>query len=205
MYLSDEIDRAIRGVDIENQYVGWRQYNRFFAEGTEDLFTNIPTGRSPLVLAAPKVPPGMRVTQVDPKLPLPIEYQAVRRSHQKQVGRAIDEIEHSELVRLSKEGKVELSKEQRDYLQSHAPLSKEEYGLGKELPKDRQFPEQKNVDIIIPKNDEYTPKISTDLRVGLYQPFEPMDKTTMKERLLKFEGDISERRPEEDYKFEGMD
>lgn len=117
MFLSDEIDRAVRGLDQENQYVGWRPYNRFYAQGTEELFTNIPTGRSPLVMAAPKPTTESssggsgggggggksselkRVSDISPVLP--IQYQAVRQSHLKQVGRVVSEIENSERRRLA--------------------------------------------------------------------------------------------------------
>jgi hypothetical protein len=64
MFFSDEIDRAIRGLDLEDQTIGWRQYNRFYAEGTEDLFTNIPQGKSPLVLASPKTPTDTKITSI---------------------------------------------------------------------------------------------------------------------------------------------
>lgn len=99
MFLSDEIDRAVRGIDLPDQHVGWRPYNRFYADGTQDLFTNVPTGRSPLVLAAPKT--RVDLSTVDNRTATyPVEYQATRRSKIQQVGRALDEIEQSELTRL---------------------------------------------------------------------------------------------------------
>jgi hypothetical protein len=178
MFLSDEIDRAVRGSDIPDQNVGFRQYNRFYAEGTEDLFTNIPTGRSPLVLAAPTIPEGTNFTEVPKNKPLPIEYQSMRRSHLKQVGRSLEQIEKTELKKLKKQENKEMEIKinvDEDYL-------------------------------IIPKNvDDYQPKLSNDLKVGLYQPFDPRDKATIKQRLLKFEGEISDRRPDYDYKFDDVE
>ena len=50
----------------EGQYVGYRPYNRFYAAGTEELFTNVPTGRSPLVMATPKSDTGA-IRPVNPR------------------------------------------------------------------------------------------------------------------------------------------
>eukprot|EP01080_Neovahlkampfia_damariscottae_P008542 gene8542-366_t len=180
MFLSDEIDRAVRGIDLPDQNIGYRQYNRFYAEGTEELFTNIPTGRSPLVLAAPKIPEGTKFTEVSKDKPLPIEYQSMRRSHLKQVGRSLDLIEKSQLKNLQSNGN------QVD-----------------EKPKIIEIKKDK---VIIPKNvGTYKPKVSNDLKVGLYQPFDPKDKSTIKQRLLKFEGEISDRRPDYDYKLDDFE
>lgn len=178
MFLSDEIDRAVRGQDNPNQYIGWRQYNRFYAEGTEDLFTNIPTGRSPLVLQAPKIPKGMSVQEIPDDTPLTIEYQANRRSNLKQIGRTLDQIEKTERERL-----------ENRKIENESIISEGSLTISKE--------------IIVPNNvNTYRPQISSDLKVGLYQPFEPKDKSEIKERILKFEGEITEKRPDLDYKFE---
>lgn len=177
MYLSDEIDRAVRGSDLEDQYIGWRQYNRFYAEGTEDLFTNVPTGRSPLVLATPKVPKDTKIETLDKDRPLPIEYQAIRRSHLKQVGRTLEQIEKKEIERLeNKKLEIEEDKNEKFFV----PLER-----------------------IVPKNiTDYQPELSNDLKVSLYQPFEQKSKKSIKERILKFEGEITDRRPDYDYKYE---
>ncbi|KAF0852447.1 Type II secretion system (T2SS)-associated protein Gcp10 [Andalucia godoyi] len=53
MALSKEVQQAVHA---ETPSMGWRRYNRFFAAGTEELFTNVPSGRSPLVLKAPPEP-----------------------------------------------------------------------------------------------------------------------------------------------------
>jgi hypothetical protein len=184
MFLSDEIDRAVRGIDVEGQYVGWRPYNRFYAEGTEDLFTNVPTGRSPLVMAAPRTGAGGELQELDPNAPSPIEYQAVRRSHLQQVGRTIDEIEQYEVSRITgidTTRKIKKTSEQE---------LEQRYG---------------NADIR-PINDKFEPKPSNDLRVGAYQRYEPLgDETSIKQRLFKFEGEMSERRPDLDYKFDSKD
>lgn len=175
MYLSDEIDRAVRGTDLEDQYIGWRQYNRFYAEGTEDLFTNVPTGKSPLVLASPKVPKDTKIEVLSNDKPLPIEYQAIRRSHLKQVGRTLDQIEKKELERL--ENKEVKQEEKKEFF---VPLER-----------------------IVPKNlRDYKPEISNDLKVSLYQPFEQKSKKSIKERILRFEGEITDQRPDYDYKYE---
>lgn len=52
-FLSSEIDSILHH---EDEDVGWRRYNRFFAAGTEEFFTNVPAGRSPLVVRASSLP-----------------------------------------------------------------------------------------------------------------------------------------------------
>jgi len=168
MFLSDEIDRAVRGLDQENQYVGWRPYNRFYAQGTEELFTNIPTGRSPLVMAAPKATEDTKggrggvvhmseMKKMDDIAPvLPIQYQAVRQSHLKQVGRAVNEIENYERQRL------------------HSPSSRKT-GASHQT-NSRQFETLQRKGIVKVLNDEQTlqqqRKSSSDLRAGVYQAYE---------------------------------
>lgn len=182
MYLSDEIDRAVRGIDVRGQYVGWRPYNRFYAEGTEQLFTNVPTGRSPLVMAAPRTGAGGELQELDRDTALPVEYQAVRRSHLQQVGRVLDQIEQSQIDRLTTGGDNITRKPEQDVLE-------------------KRYPKE-----IRPINDRYEPKISSDLRVGAYQRYEPIgEQASVKKRLFKFEGEISERRPDLDYKFDNLD
>jgi hypothetical protein len=180
MFLSDEIDRAVRGIDVEGQYVGWRPYNRFYAEGTEDLFTNVPTGRSPLVMAAPRTGTGGELQELNKNAPSPIEYQAVRRSHLQQVGRSMDEIEQSELNRIS------------------GGIARTNLNRTTEQDLEQRY---QNADIR-PVNDDFEPKRSTDLRVGAYQRYDPIGQGSTKQRLFKFEGEMSERRPDLDYKFE---
>ncbi|KAL0477218.1 ureE [Acrasis kona] len=186
MYISDEIDRAVRGVDVEGQYVGWRPYNRFYAQGTEEMFTNIPTGRSPLVMAAPRMGVGGELQERDLSEPQPVEYQALRKSHLQQVGRAIDEIKQSQTNRLlSGYDDITNSQPEQNTIQP-TPL--------------RSYKQ----DNVRPLNDHYQPKLSTDLRVGAYQRYEPIgdQAPSLKQKLFKFEGEISERRPDLDYKFE---
>jgi len=178
MYLSDEIDRAVRQMDIENQNVGWRRYNLFFAEGTEDLFTNVPSGKSPLVLAKPNTPIGTNIIDVngeDEKHPLPIEYQSARRAFLKQVGRNLDQVEERERNRLL----------QRNEKEDYRPMME-------------SFPES----VKLRASEQYQPEPSTDLRVSFFQPYEAPDRKIVKEKLRKFEGEITDRKPFEDYRFE---
>jgi hypothetical protein len=99
------------------------------------------------------------------KKPLPIEYQETRRSGMKQIGRVLEKIEKKELMRL--EGKDFVEEESKPILDA--------------------FPEKKTY--YKPKF-EYEPKTSDDLKVGLYQPFEPLDKSTLKKNILKFEDSL---------------
>ncbi|KAL9647307.1 hypothetical protein ABK040_011674 [Willaertia magna] len=188
MYLSDEIDRAVRGLDDENNYIGYRPYNRFFAEGTEELFTNVPIGKSPLVMAAPKADKSVRFEDLDKSKPLPIEYQAMRRSHLKLVGRQLKEYEQEQIQRL----------------QNKSTTSKETIYPNKQQENRWTNRYQQQKGLIQPKNDNYEPPLlSKDLRVGAYQSYKPYEKqVSTKQRLLKFEGEISERRPDLDYKFQ---
>eukprot|EP00761_Pharyngomonas_kirbyi_P002059 gb/GECH01002063.1/.p1 GENE.gb/GECH01002063.1/~~gb/GECH01002063.1/.p1 ORF type:complete len:301 (+),score=73.31 gb/GECH01002063.1/:1-903(+) len=210
MFLSDEINRAMRGTDIPNQQYGWRQYNRFYAEGTEDLFTNVPTGRSPLLMKAPSDSTDLERSPVDKDAPRVIEYKAIRDSNIKQVGRAMDEIEQDQLVRLSEHvPETELgmlSKRQRDYLMRQRQQEAEDRIASGRRGLD-QYGDRSTT--IQPRNDvEYEPRTSSDLRVGAYQPYEEKGQgkpDSVKRELLKFEGEISERRPDLDYKFEDFD
>lgn len=201
MFLSDEIDRAVRGIDVENQYVGWRPYNRFFAEGTEDLFTNVPTGRSPLVMAAPKTTDeesGNGTSEMKNMNEItnvyPVQYQAMRQSHLKQVGRAVNEVETYERQRLTKRLPDQQS-EQKKKIDSFETT--EHPGLIKPLNEDLSLKQQR--------------LSSTDLKAGVYQayeeePGEAEDKrSNIKKKLLRFEGEISEKRPDLDYKFDQLD
>ncbi|EFC47326.1 predicted protein [Naegleria gruberi] len=195
MFLSDEIDKAVRGIDDEDEdskhtrsFVSWRPYNRFYAEGTEELFTNIPTGRSPLVMAAPSADRQTMLKDLDSeRKPLPIEYQAMRRSHLKLVGRQLKEFEQDQLKKMSNNQTVE--NERQETTQSI---------------QQRYLKSSNKAPLIVPKNDYNEPSyVSQDLRIGAYQRYQPLDKkTSVKKQLLKFEGDISERRPDLDYKFE---
>lgn len=166
MYLSDEIDRAVRGVDVENQFIGWRQYNRFYAEGTEDLFVNIPTGRSPLVLAAPKIPEGTIFAPIEDTAPSIIEYQSNRRSLLKQMGRTLGEIEQTQLDSLQEKPS---SEQEHDF-----SFNKTEYS-----PK---------VNFVVPDRKS---------SVSLTQPFNVQNPKEIKSNILKFEGEITDRRPDQ--------
>lgn len=217
MYLSDEIDRAVRGVDIPGQYVGWRPYNRFYAEGTEDLFTNVPTGRSPLVLAAPKAK--LNLPEVDTKVKtLPIEYQAVRRSHLKQVGRVLDEIEQNELLRLEEEAqrlqkenvedmRNKLTWKQRESIDQLKALRREQDTT---VAQDKNpFAQIQNGAIIVPTVLNAGVSKTTSLEANIYQPVSEdatgAGKLSTKEKLFKFEGEIADKKIFEDYKFEDYD
>ncbi|KAG2385655.1 hypothetical protein C9374_003470 [Naegleria lovaniensis] len=222
MYLSDEIDKAVRGIDDDDDesgngssiskkrtsYVGWRPYNRFYAEGTEELFTNVPTGRSPLVMAAPTADKSTMLKSLDSdqRTPLPIEYQAMRRSHLKLVGRQLKEFEQEQLKSLQQSEMALPSSPSLDV------SSKKNLTLSSEstesIQSRYQRQERKHTavsDLLKPRNDQYEPPaVSDDLRVGAYQRYQPLDSSSgsIKKQLLKFEGDISERRPDLDYKFE---
>jgi hypothetical protein len=164
MYLSDEIDRAVKGLDQENQHVGWRQYNRFYSEGTEDLFTNVPSGRSPLVLAAPKTPKGTNFMPIQDNVPLPIEYQSNRRSHLKQIGRTLDETVKLETNRLTGSAPVE-EMDQLNLKSYYVPTVQIQ-------------------------------EVGSSGGVAMTLPFQQQSVKSQKEAILKFEGEITDRRPD---------
>ncbi|KAF0972846.1 hypothetical protein FDP41_009095 [Naegleria fowleri] len=216
MYLSDEIDKAVRGIDGDedendnngggafkhrsSSYVGWRPYNRFYAEGTEELFTNVPTGRSPLVMAAPSADKStmLKSLDADKRNPLPIEYQAMRRSHLKLVGRQLKEFEQEQLRSLQQS---EMAIPSSSTLISQKPNVTE----STKSIQSRYDQQRPSANLLKPRNDQYEPPaVSDDLRVGAYQRYQSLDNSpsAIKKQLLKFEGDISERRPDLDYKFE---
>ena len=205
MFLSDEIDKAVRGIDEDDEeswknrssYVSWRPYNRFYAEGTEELFTNIPTGRSPLVMAAPTPDKNtmLKTLDSDKNTPLPIEYQAMRRSHLKLVGRQLKEFEQDQLSQLENTEMAYPTIDKKEGLESTTTIQNRYQ---------RITPSKKDIGLLKPRNDQYEPPaVSDDLRVGAYQRYQPLSgSSSIKKQLLKFEGDISERRPDLDYKFE---
>ena len=201
MFLSDEIDRAVRGTDDANQYVSWRPYNRFYAEGTEDLFTNVPTGRSPLVMAAPTSShKDTALVEVGKgNKPLPIEYQAMRRSHLKLVGRQLKEYEQDQVRRLKNASELAIPTTQQQQSSSESTQS-----IQSRYETSQQNQAKSSQKLIRPRNDNYEPPVvSSDLRVGAYQQYNPLEKqSTTKQKLLRFEGEITERRPDLDYKFE---
>lgn len=201
MFLSDEIDRAVRGTDEPNQFVGWRKYNRFFAQGTEDMFTNIPTGKSPLVMASPKSKINMLQADATQKS-LPLQYQAQRKSHLKQVGKLLDQVEQAEMVRLANDNNtMQLTQAQREYIERKRA---ERENASSTTTTTTTLPASQNAEtkLLIPKNDKFGTMPALNLKQAVFQPYDPQDGKPLKQRLYRFEGELNERRPDLDYKFE---
>nr|QRZ58760.1 Gsp-co-occurring protein 10 [Malawimonas jakobiformis] len=236
MYLSDEIDRAVRGLDEANQHVGWRQYNRFFAEGIEDVFTNVPSGRSQLVLAAPTG----KVTdfQQAPEGVRPVQYKASRDALLQQIARTVDLVEQRELLRLADKEADKLSLAQRAFVEQHRRLQARAGGsmdaaaraaagtaatsaaatvtvdrasiVAREIPLPPAARRGGGALMIRPRAVPYQPKVSRSLRSSVFQPYVPASELdgggdSIRRRLIRFEGDIAERRPDLDAKNEGFE